>query len=369
MRSNMLKALARSTDHLSGRETCPFGNNGCRVEAEASISAAAKAFAHKHMQQKESYMDIGELKTEYQAIAVPMELRGRLEFVMKQAESGADSRVRACAEDLSADGGEVKIRSFRPARIAKIAGVAAAFVLVFTAVLANASATTSYAVSWIPVLGPIARVMTFRSFEDQTNDMSASVETPVITDGQGNTDGTAADANAEIRAYTDKVVEDYKALVAETSGQAKASVDVSSETVTDTNKLLILKLSTTETAADSGTYVKTYAIEKATGDILGLSDMFTAGTDYQAVLTAEIQKQMRERMAADPDNSVYFLDSDMPEDDFTSLAADQSFYINSAGNLVIVFDEGQVAPMYMGVQEFEIPQEVMAGVRNPEYFE
>ena len=222
MRSNMLKALARSTDHLSGRETCPFGNNGCRVEAEASISAAAKAFAHKHMQQKESYMDIGELKTEYQAIAVPMELRGRLEFVMKQAESGADSRVRACAEDLSADGGEVKIRSFRPARIAKIAGVAAAFVLVFTAVLANASATTSYAVSRIPVLGPIARVMTFRSFEDQTNDMSASVETPVITDGQGNTDGTAADANAEIRAYTDKVVEDYKALVAETSGQAKA---------------------------------------------------------------------------------------------------------------------------------------------------
>ena len=143
-------------------------------------------------------------------------------------------------------------------------------------------------------------------------------------------------------------------------------MDVSSETVTDTNKLLILKLSTTETAADSGTYVKTYAIEKATGDILGLSDMFTAGTDYQAVLTAEIQKQMRERMAADPDNSVYFLDSDMPEDDFTSLAADQSFYINSAGNLVIVFDEGQVAPMYMGVQEFEIPQEVMAGVRNPE---
>ncbi len=319
-------------------------------------------------------MDIVELKREYQAIEVPPELRGRLEFAIRQAEGSAGAsmaggRIGRLSAGVSGRAETSKVRRFRASTVAKWAGIAAAFVLVFTAMLANASATTSYAVSRIPVLGPIAKVMTFRSFEDQTNDMSATVETPVITDEEGNTDGTAAEANAEFKAYTDKVVEDYKALVAETSGQAKASVDVSSETVTDTNKLLILKLSTTETAADSGTYVKTYAIEKATGDILGLSDMFTAGTDYQAVLTAEIQKQMRERMAADPDNSVYFLDSDMPEDDFTSLAADQSFYINSAGNLVIVFDEGQVAPMYMGVQEFEIPQEVMAGVRNPEYFE
>ena len=305
-------------------------------------------------------MDIVELKREYQAIEVPPELRGRLEFAIRQAEGSAGAsmaggRIGRLSAGVSGRAETSKVRRFRASTVAKWAGIAAAFVLVFTAMLANASATTSYAVSRIPVLGPIAKVMTFRSFEDQTNDMSATVETPVITDEEGNTDGTAAEANAEFKAYTDKVVEDY--------------VDVSSETVTDTNKLLILKLSTTETAADSGTYVKTYAIEKATGDILGLSDMFTAGTDYQAVLTAEIQKQMRERMAADPDNSVYFLDSDMPEDDFTSLAADQSFYINSAGNLVIVFDEGQVAPMYMGVQEFEIPQEVMAGVRNPEYFE
>lgn len=319
-------------------------------------------------------MDIVELKREYQAIEVPPELRGRLEFAIRQAEGSAGAsmaggRIGRLSAGVSGRAETSKVRRFRASTVAKWAGIAAAFVLVFTAMLANASATTSYAVSRIPVLGPIAKVMTFRSFEDQTNDMSATVETPVITDEEGNTDGTAAEANAEFKAYTDKVVEDYKALVAETSGQAKASVDVSSETVTDTDKLLILKLSTTETAADSGTFVKTYAIEKVTGNIINLSDMFAAGTDYQSLLTAEIQKQMREKMAADPDNSVYFLDSDMPEDDFTELAADQSFYINSDGNLVIVFDEGQVAPMYMGVQEFVIPQEVMAGVGNPAYFE
>ncbi|MEE3481263.1 MAG: RsiV family protein [Lachnospiraceae bacterium] len=322
-------------------------------------------------------MDIVELKKKYQAIEVPTELKGRLEFVMKQAEKSTEvSEVKTLTNRGFArtsanigDRNEVhKVRRFRASTVAKFAGMAAAFVLVFTAVLANASATTSYAVGRIPVLGPIAKVMTFRSFEDQTNDMSATVETPVITDEQGNTDGKAAEANAELKAYTDKVIEDYKALVAETSGQAKASVEVSSETVTDTDKLLILELSTTETAADSGTFVKTYAIEKVTGNIINLSDMFAAGTDYQTLLTAEIQRQMREKMAADPDNTVYFLDSDMPEYDFTSLAADQSFYINTDGNLVIVFDEGQVAPMYMGVQEFEIPQEVMAGVGNPAYF-
>ena len=81
------------------------------------------------------------------------------------------------------------------------------------------------------------------------------------------------------------------------------------------------------------------------------------------VISDNIKEQMRQKMKED-ENNLYFLDDDMPEDDFKSIAADQNFYINSADQLVIAFQEGDVAPMYMGTQEFVIPDEVIAGIRK-----
>ena len=54
----------------------------------------------------------------------------------------------------------------------------------------------------------------------------------------------------------------------------------------------------------------------------------------------------------------YWLDSETPEWDFQSVREDSTFYVNEKGNLVIVFDEYEVAPGYMGSVEFEIPDEV-----------
>ena len=42
---------------------------------------------------------------------------------------------------------------------------------------------------------------------------------------------------------------------------------------------------------------------------------------------------------------------------------DQSFYVNADGELVIAFDEGDVAPMYMGSQEFVIPKSVTDNIK------
>ena len=43
---------------------------------------------------------------------------------------------------------------------------------------------------------------------------------------------------------------------------------------------------------------------------------------------------------------------------------DTSFYLNQNGEVVICFNEGDVAPMYMGCVEFVIPNEVLADVRK-----
>ena len=66
---------------------------------------------------------------------------------------------------------------------------------------------------------------------------------------------------------------------------------------------------------------------------------------------------MREQMAAD-ENVIYYLDSDMPEQDFKGLTGEESFYFSQNGELVVAFDEYQVAPGYMGAVEFTIPTEV-----------
>ena len=42
------------------------------------------------------------------------------------------------------------------------------------------------------------------------------------------------------------------------------------------------------------------------------------------------------------------------ESGFQSIADDQAFYLNQAGNPVVLFDKYEIAPGYMGAQEFEI---------------
>ncbi|MFR6590683.1 MAG: RsiV family protein [Gallintestinimicrobium sp.] len=55
---------------------------------------------------------------------------------------------------------------------------------------------------------------------------------------------------------------------------------------------------------------------------------------------------MKEQMAAD-ENKIYWLDSDMPEWDFTSITDNTSFYLNQNNEVVVCFNEGDVAPMSM----------------------
>ena len=67
---------------------------------------------------------------------------------------------------------------------------------------------------------------------------------------------------------------------------------------------------------------------------------------------------MRDQKEANEEVSFFIDDQDMPELNFKTIDQDQQFYINSDGDLVICFDEGEVAPMYMGTLEFIIPEEL-----------
>ena len=60
----------------------------------------------------------------------------------------------------------------------------------------------------------------------------------------------------------------------------------------------------------------------------------------------------------------YWLEDEIEDWNFKAIQEDQTFYIDENGNIVISFNEGDVAPMYMGVVTFTIPGEVLADIRK-----
>ena len=74
--------------------------------------------------------------------------------------------------------------------------------------------------------------------------------------------------------------------------------------------------------------------------------------------------QMQQQMAED-DGKMYWVDNaEVPEWNFDKITDETSFYLDSDGHLVICFNEGDVAPMYMGCVQFVIPDEVVADIRK-----
>ena len=80
-------------------------------------------------------------------------------------------------------------------------------------------------------------------------------------------------------------------------------------------------------------------------------------------LISNIKEQMQAQMDAD-ENVYYWLNDDIEEWNFKAITDETSFYLNEKDHVVIGFDEGEVAPMYMGTVEFEIPAEVLEGIRK-----
>ncbi len=77
---------------------------------------------------------------------------------------------------------------------------------------------------------------------------------------------------------------------------------------------------------------------------------------YADAISEEILRQMKERMQNE--GKAYYIKSEECPEGFFAIEADQEFYINEEGLLVIVFHAGIVAPIDQGTTEFIIPAEV-----------
>ena len=220
-------------------------------------------------------------------------------------------------------------------RILRTTGTTAAAAVVALAIVTNVSPTIANAMTNLPVIGAIAKVVTLRTYEDKTNHFEAKVNIPEI-------DSAPEAVNRSIEDYANELIAQYEKDLRASQGEGNYSLTSTYKVVTDTDRYLCLRIDTTLVMASGTEYTKVFTIDKTTGD--------------------NIKEQMKQQMAADS-SVTYFIDSDMPEWDFKELKGDESFYFNEKGELVITFDETEVAPAYMGAVEFTIPQSVTGDLK------
>ena len=274
------------------------------------------------------------LKNEYEQIPVPREARERMLAGIAQAkrENRRRSAVRLLGRTAAA-------------------GAAAAACMVL---LVNVSPSVANAMERIPVIGAIARVVTLDTYKDQTNHFEADIQIPKV-EGQEGTE--TPQVNISIEEYAQSLIRMYEQDLAASQGEGNYSLTSSYEVVTDNDRYLSLRINTTLVMASGTEFVKIFTVDKSTGQVITLAELLGNDPARLAAVSESIKSQMAAQMAAD-ESVMYFYQSDTPEMDFKGLSGDESFYLDSQGQLVITFDEYEVAPGDMGAVEFTIPKEV-----------
>lgn len=251
-------------------------------------------------------------------------------------------------------------------------GAAAAVFAAFL-ILPNTSPAIAYAMERVPVLGNLVSVVTFRDYQYDSDRHMADVKVPqIVVDETEETENgsqtvktakeTAKGINKEIEQISQELIQEFKENVKDQEGYQ--DIMINSEVITATEEYFTLKLICYQGAGSGAEWDYFYTVNLKTGERMSLSDFFKEGEDYKKTISDNIKKQMKEQMTADV-NVIYWLDNqDIPEWNFETITDDTEFYINENGEIVIAFNEGDVAPMYMGCVEFVIDSEEVAAMRK-----
>lgn len=263
----------------------------------------------------------------------------------------------------------------RRRQIYKCSAAAAAAVVILITVIPNAFPSAAYAMSRIPILDKWIEVVTFRDYQYDDGRHTADITVPELvpqpstaqtdpntdTTAQKQAQKTAEEINAEIQQISKQLIQEFEENAKNQDGYQ--DMQIKSEVIATTDAYFTLKLICYQAAGSGYEQNYFYTMDLQTGKRLQLKDLFTEDSDYIQTVSENIKTQMKEQMQAD-ENVIYWLDSDMPEWNFKEITDDASFYLNGDQELVICFNEGEIAPMYMGCVEFIIPQEAIADIRK-----
>ncbi|CAH0120226.1 Anti-sigma-V factor RsiV [Paenibacillus sp. CECT 9249] len=270
-----------------------------------------------------------QLKRKYKNTPIPDEL----DFVVKKALQQRKKR---------------RVSMMKP-----LVGVGAAAVILIAGI--NASPAFANALSEVPLVGSLVKVLTFTEFQVDEETAKADIKVPAVTNMENKT--LEAALNNKYLEESKKLYNDFTAEMEELKNNGGGHVGVESDYVikTDNDQILVVGRYVVNTVGSSSTIFSYDTVDKKNQLLITLPSLFKDDS-YISLITENIKEQMREQMKADPEK-VYWVEGPMS---FETIAKDQSFYINDQGKLVISFDKYEVAPGYMGVLEFVIPTDAIA---------
>lgn len=190
--------------------------------------------------------------------------------------------------------------------------------------------------------------------------------------GSGETSGAEkiADVNAEIlrivetyEADAKQRFEEYKEAFFATGGTEEewggrtCDVNVEYAVTYQDNSRLSLILTTTESWVAVYAQRYYYNLDLQTGETLTLRELL--GENWMELCNEQIVAEIERRIAEEEDVVYWGYDPEadddlMADEGFQSVSGQTNFYINENGNVVVCFDKYEIAPGYMGMQEFEI---------------
>lgn len=286
------------------------------------------------------------MKKEYEAYPVPEEAIERIKAGIAQAEKEE--------KGMNKKTGRKGFYQF-----GKTIGLTAAAAMAALVLLANSSADIAMAMEKIPVIGAITKVVTFRNYNDKNGNFEANVEIPQISDVENENNESLLGINQTIEEYADKLIAMYEHDLRESEGQGNYALDSSYEIIRDDEKYLSIRINSVVVMASGNQFVKIFNVDKESGTLLTLTDLLKEDSETVAKINENIIAQMKEQMEAD-EMLTYFIKTEEDEFGFETVSEETNFYLNEKGELVIVFDEYEVAPGSMGVVEFTIPKDVAA---------
>ena len=223
--------------------------------------------------------------------------------------------------------------------------------------LINVNPSLASNIKEMPIIGDIAKVFTIEEYQKEDEFKLINAKIPAL-ENTGNTD-LEKRINYEIMLKIDEILQEaekraaeYKKAVIETGGKEEdyqpINIQIDYKVGYSDNNIVSFILLKSETLASAYTEMYFYNIDIKTGKNLNLRDIL--GNNYKEIVNETVFKEIDER-SKNPDN-VYFTKE---ENGFQGIENEyQNFYINENGNIVVVFEKYEIAPGYMGTQEFEI---------------
>lgn len=221
----------------------------------------------------------------------------------------------------------------------------------------NSNKVFAHEMKSIPVIGKIASVLTFRSYEENMDDMNISVEIPSVEMITKENKELEKSLNEEIHEkcenYAEGAIErakEYRKAFLDTGGteeewaQHNIEIKVEYEVKTLTDAYLSFVVTGTENWTSAYSEEIYYNFDLATGKQIRLKDLL--GENYKELVNQQICSEVKEREK----NSefAYWID------EWKGINEDTNFYMNQDGKIVVVLQKYEIAPGAAGSQKFNI---------------